>query len=148
MSKEYKILLSGSPKVGKTSYLDKLSYSSFSDKYIPTSQENIHEICLMEKNFDKIFYIHEMTENKIENFDAIIIMCSVDIENSFENLMTIINNQDKKPKIIIVVNKIDLNENLSENKILNSLKQNYPIFMISVKTSHNIFQPLLQISSV
>jgi len=151
----FKIIIYGDKKSGKTSYINRLLYNSFSYKYLSTINPSIININYLFKNINSLeelklnINLLECPENSILkdicyiDANAIILIYDITNKKSFDNLYNNyknIKNINNNIPILLLGNK---NDSLKEHYTYHNLTDSYflhniKFFTISCKNNKNI----------
>lgn len=146
---DYKILIIGKSCVGKTTWLNKIVTGHFQEDYIPSVKENNFLIDYNDYHFTCIDIPSSMidTIDQKQHMDAvgIFMMCDIngidlpDIEKWIIKLNNI--NEYKNINIVLVANKLDLEQNDVDFDDFCKKNNIGPSSPITVKDNYNIHEP-------
>lgn len=159
-TRSYKLCLIGDYRCGKTSYLNCLLNSELQTRYTPTLGVEVTPIKFDTNDGEILYSVWDTAGTKkfaglkdayyIES-DAAIIFYDLSSKRTFNHVKKWINIFRKKcpdAKVIVVGNKSDIKDiEITKDYIGKSLVDTF-YFEISVKTTFNIYEPLLKISKL
>ncbi len=156
-----KVLTLGNGDVGKSSFITRYTEDKFLETYLLTTGFDVKtkDIVLNDKKYKIALYdtagqerYRAMAYNVIKNADGIILMFSVTSQSSFDSISEWMKNiRNMKPKefpVILLGNKIDLEENrVISKKEGEELAQKYELsfYETSNKTGENIEKSCLDV---
>ena len=151
---QYKILFLGDTSVGKTSLLIRYTDNKFEEDSLPTVGVDVRNKYLsLEKKKIRLDIwdsagqerFKNLTKNYFRGANGIIFVCDITNKNTFEILKEwlneVQNDVSKETEMIIVGNKIDLNEKREINfELMENLgkKNNIEVFETSAKTGEGV----------
>ena len=156
-----KVLTLGNGDVGKSSFITRYTEDKFLETYLLTTGFDVKtkDIVLNDKKYKIALYdtagqerYRSMAYNVIKNADGIILMFSVTSQSSYDSISEWMKNiRNMKPKefpVILLGNKIDLEENrVISKKEGEELAQKYELsfYETSNKTGENIEKSCLDV---
>jgi GTPase SAR1 family protein len=151
-NKKVNIVICGDSGTGKSCYLKRLMFGYFKSKHTRTLKIKVRPL-VFQTNYGNIYFmVYEISGKK--NFEkyvnkesintsGAIIMCSNDIEKSFNTFKYYKKLYQKTPNIIVIINKCDLPQNRRIKKIKNDR-----LFRISVKKKIALEDPLVKMAKL
>ncbi len=130
----YKFLVIGHSKVGKTTWLNKIINNKYIEEYIPTTEYNEYKTMYNDHN---IIFIDKPSSNDI-NVDGVFYMCDL----TKESLLYIENFKKYNTKSVLIINKLEQDNEEFDPEIFRNNNNIDLVSGISIKLEFQLFEPL------